>query len=468
MATSPPVDLDLLRKYDVPAPRYTSYPTALQFDTSLDADAVGRRMAQRQAEDRPVSLYVHLPFCQSLCWYCACTRVISKERDDAEDYVDRLIEEMKLRSGWIGDAPVVQIHLGGGTPTFLTPGQILRLGRTLRRVFDVQDAAELAVEIDPRECTDAHIDALRDIGFNRASLGVQDNNEQVQKAVHRVQPWETTLRVTEGLREAGFDSINYDLIYGLPHQTPETFGRTLDDVVDAAPDRLAVYSYAHVPWVNPAQKHLEGDALPGAETKLDLLKHGIERLGDAGFRYIGMDHFARPDDELARALDEGTLRRNFQGYSTGQGVDIHGFGMSAISQTQDMYFQNRKELPAYRECVDGGEVPVFRGVTLDRDDRIRRRTIEHLMCRRELPFDELSTELEIDFEDYFADALRDLTALEEDGLVDVSSERLRITDRGRLFLRNIAMPFDAYLDSKPGSTSPEGTSDTRRSYSRSV
>jgi oxygen-independent coproporphyrinogen-3 oxidase len=468
MATSPPVDLDLLRRYDVPAPRYTSYPTALQFDTSLDADAVGHHMAKRQAGGRPVSLYVHLPFCRSLCWYCACTRVISKNRDDAADYVDRLVEEIKLRSEWVGDAPVVQIHLGGGTPTFLPPKQILRLGRTMRRVFDVCDDAELAVEIDPRECTDAHIDALRDIGFNRASVGVQDNNERVQRAIHRVQPWETTLQVTDTLREAGFDSINYDLIYGLPHQTPETFGRTLDDVVEADPDRLAVYSYAHVPWVNPAQKHLEGDALPGPDTKLALLKHAIERLGDAGYRYIGMDHFARPDDELSRALDEGTLRRNFQGYSTGQGVDIHGFGMSAISQTDGMYFQNRKELPVYEEHIDQGDIPIFRGVTLTRDDRIRRRTIEHLMCRRELNFDALSQEHGIDFQDYFADALRELTDLEDDGLVELSSEALRITDRGRLFLRNIAMPFDAYLDQSSDSRRPQTPQNSERSYSQSV
>jgi oxygen-independent coproporphyrinogen-3 oxidase len=394
--------------------------------------------------------------------------VISKNRDDAADYVDRLVEDIELRSGWIGDAPVVQIHLGGGTPTFLPPKQILRLGRTMRRVFDVRDDAELAVEIDPRECTDAHIDALRDIGFNRASLGVQDNHERVQRAIHRVQPWETTLQVTDKLREAGFDSINYDLIYGLPHQTPETFGRTLDDVVEADPDRLAVYSYAHVPWVNPAQKHLEGDALPGPDTKLTLLKHAIERLGDAGYRYIGMDHFARPDDELSRALDQGTLRRNFQGYSTGQGVDIHGFGMSAISQTDGMYFQNRKELPVYEEHIDQGEIPIFRGVTLDRDDRIRRRTIEHVMCRRELNFDALSQKLGIDFQDYFADALRDLTNLEDDGLVELSSEALRITDRGRLFLRNIAMPFDAYLDRSSDARTPQTPQNSERSYSQSV
>jgi oxygen-independent coproporphyrinogen-3 oxidase len=468
MASSPPVELDLLRKYDVPAPRYTSYPTALQFDTSLDGAAVDRRMESRSSEARPVSLYVHLPFCRSLCWYCACTRVISKQRDDAADYVDRLIEEIRLRSTWIDDAPVVQIHLGGGTPTFLPPEQLLRLGRTLRKIFDVQDDAELAVEIDPRECTDEHIDALRELGFNRASLGVQDNNKEVQEAIHRIQPWEKTLEVTETLREAGFESVNFDLIYGLPHQTPDTFGRTLSDVVDAAPERLAVYSYAHVPWVNPAQKHLEGDALPGPETKLALLKQSIEQLTQAGYHYIGMDHFARPDDELTRALEDGTLRRNFQGYSTGQGVDIHGFGMSAISQTRDMYVQNRKELPTYEECLNHNEIPTYRGVVLDRDDKIRRRTIEYLMCRRELSFRELSSTLDIDFADYFDDALRQLEPLEDDGLVTLSGDSLRITDVGRLFLRNIAMPFDAYLDRGDTDQKSTSASSRERTYSRSV
>lgn len=440
------VDLDLLRKYDVPAPRYTSYPTALHFDDAVGPDVVERRLRETADQQRPLSLYFHLPFCQSLCWYCACTRIISKRREDAAEYVDTLLAEIDRRLELMGSREVVQLHLGGGTPTFLPPDQLRRLGAHLHERFDFADDAELAVEIDPRECSPEHVEALREVGFNRASMGVQDNNPTVQEAIHRIQPWEMTREVTERLREAGFESINYDLIYGLPHQTLETFEQTLDDVLQVDPDRFAIYSYAHVPWVNPAQTLLEGDALPGPETKLQLLKLTIERLGEAGYAYIGMDHFARPDNELYEALESGGLRRNFQGYSTWRGTDIHAFGLSAISQVADLYFQNRKELPPYTETVEAGQLPVFRGVRLNRDDLIRREVIEHLMCRPTLEYASLSERLGVPFLAYFGDAIDRLAPLEDDGLVRVTDEAIHITPTGRLFLRNIAMQFDAYLD----------------------
>lgn len=444
-STQPAVDLEMLRTYDVPAPRYTSYPTVPQFEEMPEAKVREQLGAETRA-DRGLSLYVHIPFCQQLCWYCACNRVISKNRDDADAYIDLVIDEIERRLPLIGGRELVQLHFGGGTPTFLPVEEIERFGHFLHESFDVADDAEIALEIDPRECTRKQVEALRRVGFNRASIGVQDHDETVQQAIHRHQPFEMTERVVGWLREAGFASINFDLIYGLPHQTAESFRRTIDDVLTLAPDRLAIYSYAHVPWKHPAQKLLEGEALPDAETKLELLRGSIDQLTGAGYQYIGLDHFARPDDDLAEALEDGTLRRNFQGYSTFGGTDVHAFGVSAISQTESMYVQNVKELDEYEEAVGAGDLPVMRGYFLSEDDRIRQTTIEQVMCQRELDFDEMSERFDIDFASYFADELEALEDLEADGLVEIDEDRLRITPEGRVFLRNIGMRFDAYLD----------------------
>ena len=445
MNSFPSVDLDLLKKYDVPAPRYTSYPTALQFDESFRADELPGRMAEESSQ-RDLSLYFHIPFCEKLCWYCACNRIIEQDREEGTDYLDEMFREVDRRRPLLEGRQVAQIHLGGGTPTFLKPDDLRRLGGRLDDQFDIAQEAEISIEIDPRACSEETVAALADAGFNRASLGVQDHNPTVQEAIHRVQPFEQTARVVGWLRQAGFGSINFDLIYGLPHQTLASFDQTIADVLTLSPDRLAVYSYAHVPWVNPAQKLLEGEALPEADQKLRLFRRCIEELTDAGLSYIGLDHFAKPDDELARARREGTLRRNFQGYSTRGGTDVHAFGLSAISQTETMYFQNAKELDDYRQRLEAGDLPIFRGCTLSRDDRIRRDTIERVMCRGELDFGALSEELDIDFTDYFADELDRLAPLQEDGLLEVGDDHLRIAPLGRLFLRNIATAFDAYLD----------------------
>ncbi|MFB6264243.1 MAG: oxygen-independent coproporphyrinogen III oxidase [Bradymonadaceae bacterium] len=447
MRTPETVPRELLEKYDRPVPRYTSYPTALHFDESVDGRAAVDRLDSRSSSG-PVSLYFHVPFCEKLCWYCACNRVIERDTSVAGPYVDALLDEMDLKREWIGDRPVVQIHFGGGTPTFLPPDEIRRLGAAIHSRFDVAGDAEISVEIDPRACDAERIGALAEAGFNRASIGVQDHDPEVQEAIHREQPYETTRRTVERLREAGFGSINFDVIYGLPHQTVDSFAGTLDDLVELGADRVAVYSYAHVPWKNPAQKHLEEAGLPDASTKFDLLSETVERLTDAGMVYIGLDHFAAPDDGLARAFRDGTLRRNFQGYSTHRETEIFAFGVSGISQAAGAYVQNEKDLEDYYDALDDPErpLPVARGCLLDRDDETRRETIMHVMCRSTLDFDELSSRLGIDFADYFADELERLAPLEEDGLVEVHSDAVEIRPLGRLFLRNIASAFDAYLD----------------------
>jgi len=445
-APGPEVDLDLLEKYDVPAPRYTSYPTVPQFE-EMAGEAALEGLEAENSGDRPLSLYFHIPYCRRLCWYCACNRVIAENRERAEPYLDTVFRELDRRRPVLEGRRVEQVHLGGGTPTFLPADQLRRLGRELRSRFEFAGDAEVALEIDPRECSREQVDALREVGFNRASLGVQDHDPEVQEAINRRQPYEMTAEVVEWLREAGFRSINFDLVYGLPRQTEESFRSTLDDLVELGPERLAVYSYAHVPWKHPAQKLLEDEGIPDARTKLELLNIAIDRFTRAGYRYIGLDHFAKPDDALARAFDAGTLRRNFQGYGASSGTDVHAFGVSGISQTETMYIQNEKDLENYREAVDEQPVPAMRGYRLDRDDRIRRAAIERIMCRPRLRYDEMEEQFGVEFGEYFADELEALAPLEEDGLVEVGERKLRVTARGRLLLRNIASRFDAYLDS---------------------
>jgi oxygen-independent coproporphyrinogen-3 oxidase len=340
---------------------------------------------------------------------------------------------------------VVQVHIGGGTPTFLKPGQLQRLGEGIKSRFRLSEETEFSVEIDPRRCSQNHIEALARMGCNRASLGVQDTNEEVQKAIHRMQPFGQTQQVTNRLRRAGIASINLDLIYGLPKQTAQTFQQTMDDVLSLYPDRLAVYSYAHVPAVMPSQKLLKIEDMPSAEVKLRMLMSSIDYLTKNGYRYIGMDHFSREDEELSVALQNGTLQRNFQGYSTQAGADLYAFGMSGISNAGSWYWQNTKDIGTYYEQIDSGEAPVFKILSLSRDDLIRKDVIMSIMCRMGVEFDAVSSQWEIDFPAYFRKELMQLKALEQDGLVTVSTSRMQITETGRLFLRNIAMCFDHYL-----------------------
>jgi oxygen-independent coproporphyrinogen-3 oxidase len=421
------VDLNLVQKYNVPGPRYTSYPPAPQFtDQVAWADVAAK----------------------ALCWYCGCTTVITKQPEKGAIYLRYLDKEMEQMSARINSArKVVQLHWGGGTPTFLAPGEIRRLGQSIRRHFNLAPDMEAGVEMDPRGLTSDHVAALREVGFNRASIGVQDFDPAVQAAVHRIQPRLLTEQAIQWARAAGFPSVNLDLIYGLPCQTVESFEKTLEEIIELEPDRLAVFSYAHVPWMKPAQKILEQQAkLPSAETKLNILKLVIEKLTQNDrYTYIGMDHFARPSDELAVAQRQKTLQRNFQGYSTKGGTDIYGFGMSSISQADGVYWQNLKDLPAYYEALDSGRAPFAKGYILSDDDRIRRHTIMRLMCDLSLDYGALSKDLGIDFARYFAAELNSLADLEQDGLLQRGAEGLVVNDMGRLFIRNIAMRFDRYL-----------------------
>src|SRR5262245_40814676 len=441
------VDLDLVQKYNVPGPRYTSYPPATRFTDSLTWPDLAEKILENNRTERNLSLYFHLPFCETLCWFCGCTTVITTNHSQGRTYLDYLEKEVGQMGTLLNPRrKVVQLHWGGGSPTFLAPDEIRRLGGLIHERFTFGDDVEAGVEIDPRRLTRDHVVALREAGFNRASLGVQDFDPAVQEAIHRIQPREMTEQVLGWVREAGFQSVNFDLIYGLPHQTADSFNRTLDSVLAMQPDRLAVFSYAHVPWIKPAQKILEQKILPTPTVKLELLKNVIERLTENNrYVYIGMDHFARPDDELAVAQRQKQLQRNFQGYSTHAEADIYSFGMSAISQIPDAYWQNEKELPQYYAALDAGKVPVQRGYLVTGEDKIRRDTIMRVMCDLSLNYAAMSQRLGIDFASHFERELDALAGFEAYGRVSGSVAGLEVTDTGRLFIRYIAMCFDNTL-----------------------
>ena len=445
--TTLPVNLSLVEKYNQPGPRYTSYPPATKFVDTITWDALAQRIAANNQTERDLSLYFHIPFCETLCWFCGCTTVITLNHDRGMGYVEALGREVATMAPLMNPKRrAVQLHFGGGSPTFLRPDEIRRLGEHIHKHFTFAPDIEASVEVDPRRLTRDHLVALRQIGFNRASMGVQDFNPAVQEAVHRIQPVAMTQQAVDWMRELGFNSINLDLIYGLPHQTVASFTETLDIVLRMQPDRLAVFSYAHVPWIKPAQKILVNKVLPPAETKLQILKLIIETLTDGDrYTYIGMDHFARPNDELAVAQRRKQLQRNFQGYSTRAGSDIYSFGMSSISQIPDAYWQNEKELPRWQAVVDAGRPPLHKAYFVTDEDRIRRETIMRVMCDLSLDFAAMSAKLGINFEQHFATELASLTDLEADGLVRRVPGGLEVTNIGRLFIRNIAMRFDNTL-----------------------
>ena len=459
------IDPALLRRYDRPGPRYTSYPTAPQFSSSF-GEAQLREAAQASNGDpipRRLSLYVHVPFCESPCFYCGCNRVITRDKGRSEGYLARLYREIGLASQLFDrDREVIQLHFGGGTPNFLTPAQLREVVDCLRSHFHFSDSEQrdISIELDPRFVTPADVAELGRIGFNRASLGVQDFDPEVQKAVNRIQSVEQTLAIIQACRDSGFRSVNVDLIYGLPKQTLAGFGRTIDTVVQARPDRIAVYSYAHLPHMFKAQRQIEAADLPTPEDKLALLELAIEKLDDAGYQYIGMDHFALPDDELAQAQQRGGLHRNFMGYTTHSDSDLVGLGVSAISHIGDSFSQNPRDLPSWQIALDEGRLPVFRGMRLSEDDQLRADLIQQLMCQGEVPVTALERRYGIVFETYFADALEKLKPLEADGLVRREPGRIRVTSQGRLLLRNIAMCFDRYL--------PPPTQDNVTRFSRAI
>jgi oxygen-independent coproporphyrinogen III oxidase len=437
-------DPAIVHKYDAPAPRYTSYPTALQFSPDADKERLAREVS---SWDGPLSLYFHLPFCQSQCWFCACSNVIASDRSCVEPYIDALEREMDLYLPLLKPGRLVeQLHLGGGSPDFCTPAQLKRLCAAIKARFAFAPDAELSVELEPRVLTEAHLDALREAGFRRASVGVQDSDAAVQKAVHRVQPDEMNERAFKWLRARGFDSINIDLLYGLPLQTPATYARTLDHVIALAPERVAVFNYAHVPWMRPAQKNLLlSGPLPGADEKIALLMLAVERLTGAGYDFIGLDHFAKPSDELAIAQKNGTLQRNFQGYSTRAGAEMLAFGVTAISQTLKSYRQNTHSLDAWYEAVNAGHFPLERGVFLSDEDVLRRAVIMRVMCDATLDYAAVSKLTGVDFAEHFARELAGMDDLEADGLVVRHPNSLETTPTGRLLVRSIALRFDQYF-----------------------
>jgi oxygen-independent coproporphyrinogen-3 oxidase len=442
--------LELLQKYSVPGPRYTSYPTAPYFHTGF-GEAEWVQALTASAPERELSLYAHIPFCDSLCYYCGCNMVATRDYSKTQPYLARLDQEMARTARHVDPARVArQLHWGGGTPTYLHPDDIRRLMEMMRKHFTLAADAEVSCEVDPRELTREHLVALRESGFNRVSFGVQDMDPEVQHAVNRIQSEALIRQVLDWSRELGFSSINLDLIVGLPKQTVESFSRTLERVAAWAPDRLAVFAYAHVPWMKKHQNLIREADLPDSATRLGLQQAVNERLGAAGYVNIGLDHFARPEDELVRAQQNKTLWRNFQGYTTHKDCDILAFGASSISQTADVYMQNEKNLKRYQERVAATGLAVERGLRLTRDDQIRRDAITRVMCDLELDFAAFGKEWDIAFAEYFADALTDLRPLADDGLVALSDGKISVTPSGRLFLRNIGMCFDRYLKQASG------------------
>ena len=443
-------DADLIRRYDHAGPRYTSYPTAAQFHEGVSEDDY-RKWAQHSNEDpipRPLSLYFHIPFCDTVCFYCACTKVVTKNHDRATAYLDYLCREIALQSALFdADRKVEQLHWGGGTPTFLSTDQIRQLMDATRRHFSLldDDAGEYSIEIDPRSVDGEKLRVLRETGFNRISLGVQDVNPEVQKAVNRLQSEELTRKVAGQARDLGFKSINMDLMYGLPYQTVASFEQTLNSVVDMNPDRIAVYNYAHLPKRFKPQRRIDELNLPSANDKLALLQHTIEHLTGAGYVYIGMDHFAKPDDELAIAQENGTLQRNFQGYSTHGDCDLVSMGMSAIGHVCDNYTQNVRDMDLYYEMLDAGKLPLDRGIELEPDDLLRRDIITRLICNFMLDTKAIEKKWHFYFTTHFKPELEDLQKMQADGLLLLKDNVLRVLPAGRLLVRNICMVFDRYL-----------------------
>jgi oxygen-independent coproporphyrinogen III oxidase len=445
------VDLQLLKKYDRPGPRYTSYPTAPNFHDGITEKEYVKHITNGpgRQEGKNISLYFHLPFCDSRCYFCGCNMLVTRNKDKIDTYIDFLEKEVKMLRPTIGEKrKISQLHWGGGTPTSLSPNQIRRLGSIIHSHFEFENKAELSVEIDPRELTREHVVALSESGFNRCSLGVQDFDPKVQQTVNRIQPESITQQTIQWARELGFISVNIDLMYGLPFQRVDSFNRTIDKTIAFNPDRLAVFNYAHLPKVIKRQRIIKDEWLPSPEEKLFLLKASIEKLTAAGYVYIGMDHFAKPEDELTVAMTEGTLYRNFQGYSTFAGLDLFALGMSSISMLSDLYVQNYKTLAEYYKALDGNNLPIMRGVELTAEDIMRRDVITELMCNFRLDKNKIESKYHIEFDKHFVNALKALDEFEKDDLVTLDDNEIIVTKAGRLLIRNIAMNFDEYLSKK--------------------
>ncbi len=442
------VDLELIRRLDKNGPRYTSYPTADRFVEAFNAESYRGWVAKREIGgiNRPLSLYVHIPFCNTLCFYCACNKEITKDRSRAVDYVRYMIKELDMQAALLGEGQrVEQLHWGGGTPTFLSDDLMRELMGAIRRHFKLVENGEYSIEIDPRKVSDQTIILLSELGFNRISIGVQDFDPQVQRAVNRIQSEAETLQVIRAARANGFKSVSLDLIYGLPKQTLKGFKATLDKVIAADPDRLSIYNYAHMPTIFKPQRRIHEEDLPAPQVKLDILSLAVRTLTDAGYVYIGMDHFAKPDDELAVAQRQGRLHRNFQGYSTHSDCDLVAIGVSSIGKIGPTYSQNFRELEDYYDALDRDELPIMRGMELNSDDLVRRAIIQALMCHFELSKESFNIAYLIDFDRYFAIELEELKEYEREGLLKLTPEWISVTPKGRMLIRNICMVFDKYL-----------------------
>ncbi|MCA9807146.1 MAG: oxygen-independent coproporphyrinogen III oxidase [Cyanobacteria bacterium HKST-UBA06] len=447
----------LLQRYNTSGPRYTSYPTVPDWTDTFGPHAFTQALKQFQAQQNeanaaepdqstPLSLYTHIPFCTERCLFCGCNVVITRQTEQAEKYLDFLSREIDMLASHTPDThAVVQYHWGGGTPTYLTPDQMRRLFGQHKRLYNFADDAEISIEVDPRVTTDEHLETLRHLGFNRVSMGVQDFNDTTQQAVKRVQSLEQTAHLTQYSRALGFSSVNMDLIYGLPHQTRTTFEATLDHIIALDPDRIALYNFAYVPWISPHQKKIDPAALPDGTTKFEIFSMAIDRLTSAGYTYMGMDHFAKPDDELTRAFVDGTLYRNFMGYTTKAGSQMVSAGVSAISGLEHAYAQNHRKLSQYYEAIQAGHLATMRGLAVSDTDRLHRDIIQAILCQGRLTYSQISQTYGIDFNTQFAPALARLAPMAEDGLVELHNDHLQLLPLGRVFSRNVAMCFDPYL-----------------------
>ncbi len=429
---------NLISKYATSGPRYTSYPTAPHFSTDTDK----QKLCQLAIGDLPMSLYIHIPFCKSLCLFCGCSSSVCSDMKKIDDYISLLERELDLwRDLGMTKRKLMQIHFGGGTPNLMTPEQTLRVGELIRKYFDIDSTAEISCEFDPRTLTEQKADAFLKIGLNRVSMGIQDTNPNVQKAVNRIQPQELNQQFIDYFRNKGITSINTDIIYGLPLQTSETFTKTLEDLMRLNPDRIALFSYAHVPWIKPSQKILEKKSLPSSDEKVEMFIMAKQFFEQAGYEYIGLDHFAKPQDSLISARKKGQLHRNFQGYSTLAGLDTFAIGLTSISHTKISYRQNYKDFQTYADAVYNGIIPIERGIILNADDIVRAGIIMDIMCSLKVFYKNYG----VDFKTVFADAIKKLEKFQHDGLVEIFDDHFEVTPLGRIFLRNIAMLFDNRL-----------------------
>ena len=457
----PEFDRELIASLPASGPRYTSYPTADRFHSGFTQNEYIQALKEqcKKSADQPLSLYIHIPFCNTICYYCGCNKIITKDKSRADAYIGYLEKELDLLAPHLGGKhPLAQLHFGGGTPTFLNDEQIERVFAMIRKHFQLIETGEYSIEIDPRKVSRDTVHHLGRLGFNRMSVGIQDFDPKVQQAVNRIQSVEETREVIDAAREAGFQSVSVDLIYGLPHQSVDSIKPTLETVLSLSPDRLALYHYAHLPHLFKPQRRIDTASVPSSEEKLDILQYAVQTLTDKGYVFIGMDHFAKPEDDLAIALHEGRLQRNFQGYSTYADTDLVAIGVSSIGKIGATYEQNEKDIEAYYQALDEGRLPIMRGYQLNQDDLLRRTLIQDLMCRFALNFSEYEKAFELQFDRYFQEELADLQKLAALGLLILHERGLQVTPKGRFLIRNIAMVFDYHLRHR----------ETQATYSKTV